>query len=55
MLTLQVLTYIEGNDQTNKPILKYTTREMTPWKEDYVFKLNCREKRTQASPPTTRT
>ena len=55
MLTLQVLTYVEGNDQANKPIWKYATRKMTPWKQDHVFQLNCREKRTQASRTTTRT
>ena len=54
MLTLQVLTYVEGNDRANEPIWKYATRKMTPWKQDHVFQLNCMEKRTQASRTNTR-
>ena len=32
MLTLQALSYIEGNDQISRPIRNYATRALTFWK-----------------------
>ena len=32
MLTLQALMYIEGNNQTSRPIWKYATGALTSWK-----------------------
>ena len=32
MLTLQAIAYIEGNDQTDRPIWSYATRTLTSWK-----------------------
>ena len=32
MLTLQTLTYIEGNDRTGGPIWNYATGTLAPWK-----------------------
>ena len=32
MLTLQALTYIEGTDQTDRPIWNYATGNLTSWK-----------------------
>ena len=52
MLTLQSLTYIEGNDQTGEPVWNYATGTQTSWedsKPDWVIQLNCGEVRTHAS------
>ena len=52
MLTLQSLTYIEGNNQTSGPIWNYATGTLTSWKgcqPDCVIHLNCGEVHKHAS------
>ena len=54
MLTLQALTYNEGNDQR----VGTGTETLTSWKSaepDHVIQLNCGEVHTHASYKTTRT
>ena len=46
MLTLQALTYIEGNNRTGRPIWTYATGTLASWKDakpDRVIQLNCGE------------
>ena len=58
MLALQALMYIEGNDQTRRPIWNYATGTLASWKGcklDCVIQLNCRKVHTHVSYKTTRT
>ena len=58
MLTLRARKYIEGNDQTSRPIWSYATGPWHPGKDakpDRVIQLSCREVRTDASYKATRT
>ena len=56
MLTLQALTYIEGNDRTSGSIWNYATGTLTPGKgakPDRVIQLNYGEVRTHVNYKTT--
>ena len=58
MLTLQALTYIEGNDRTGGSIWNYATGTLTSWKgakPDRVIQRDCGEVRTHTSYKTART
>ena len=58
MPTLQALMYIEGNDQTGRPIWNYPQETRHPGKDaklDRVIQLNCGEVHTHASYKATRT
>ena len=58
MPTLQALMYIEGNDQTGRPIWNYLQETRHPGKDaklDRVIQLNCGEVHTHASYKATRT
>ena len=58
MLTLQAVVYIEGKDQTGRPIWNHATGTLTSWKgaePDCLIQLNYREVHTHASYKTNRT
>ena len=60
LLTLQALTYMEGNDQTGGPIWNYVRNLDIRWHSitltpDCVIQLNCGKVHTHASYKTSRT